>query len=212
MNVARTPAVATRLAFAVLVAALLVSGGVVAHEAGLFERGDYERTTLTVVDDETGETLAVVDVRVADTYEKRYTGLSNTESLDEDEGMWFVHDEEGEHAYVMRNMDFPIDIIFVDADGVITEIHSAPVEEDQSDLTRYAGVGKYVLEVRMGYANDNGIEVGDRVYVGDEAPADGAEGAKGTDAENGTASESNESTGAATTDDAAGGACGRVTA
>lgn len=202
MNATRTPAVVTRLAVAVFAVVLLVSGGVVAYEAGLFERGDYEWTTVTVVDDETGETLAVVDARVADTREKRYTGLSETESLDEDEGMWFVHDEEGEHAYVMRDMDFPLDIIFVDADGVVTEIHSAPVEEDQSDLTRYTGTGKFVLEVRMGYADEKDIEVGDRVRVGDE----------GENAENATATDAAASTGTSTTDDAAGGACGRITA
>ncbi|WP_411965371.1 DUF192 domain-containing protein [Haloferax sp. YSMS24] len=129
---------------------------------------DYERTTLTVVDDETGETLASVDARVADTYAKRYTGLSDTESLAADEGMWFVHDSSDTYAYVMRDMDFPIDIIFVAENGTITRIHHAELDPEgtsESDLTRYRGTGKYVLEVPYGYTNENCIEEGDRIVL-----------------------------------------------
>ncbi|KAB1197261.1 MULTISPECIES: DUF192 domain-containing protein [Haloferax] len=129
---------------------------------------DYERTTLTVVDDETGETLATVDARVADTYAKRYTGLSDTESLAKDEGMWFVHDSPGSYAYVMRDMDFPLDIVFVAENGTITTIHHAELDPEgtsESDLTRYRGTGKYVLELPYGYTNETDIEVGDQVLV-----------------------------------------------
>lgn len=129
---------------------------------------DYERTTLTVVDDETGEMLATVDARVADTYAKRYTGLSDTESLAADEGMWFVHDSPGTYAYVMRDMAFPLDIVFVAENGTITRIHHAelaPEGTSESDLTRYRGTGKYVLEVPYGYTNETCIEAGDRIVL-----------------------------------------------
>ncbi|ELZ94775.1 hypothetical protein C440_06862 [Haloferax mucosum ATCC BAA-1512] len=130
---------------------------------------EYERTTLTVVDAETGDTLTVVDARVADTYPKRYVGLSESEPLDADEGMWFVHDTPGTYAYVMRGMNFSIDIVFVAENGTVTGIHHAepaPERTSDSDLTRYRGTGKYVLEVPYGYTNETGIDVGDRVVVG----------------------------------------------
>ncbi|WP_416838624.1 DUF192 domain-containing protein [Haloferax sp. DFSO52] len=129
---------------------------------------DYERTTLTIVDDETGDTLATVDARVADTYAKRYTGLSDTESLATDEGMWFVHDSTGSYAYVMRDMDFPIDIVFVAENGTITRIHHAELDPEgtsDSDLTRYRGTGKYVLELPYGYTNEHCIDEGDRILL-----------------------------------------------
>jgi len=55
--------------------------------------------------------------------------------------MLFVYPQEGSHTYVMRSMDFPIDIVFVGANGTITEIHHAPVEEDNENLTGYTGPG-----------------------------------------------------------------------
>jgi uncharacterized membrane protein (UPF0127 family) len=154
--------VLTGVAIAILAVAALYVGGL-----GPFAPadGDYERTTVTVLDN--GDELATVDVRVADTFQKRYVGLSNTESLDNDEGMLFVHDSAGNHSYVMRDMAFPIDIVFIAPDGTITTIHHAPVEPNASgsELTRYRGYGQYVLEVPYGYTNETGIETGDTVRI-----------------------------------------------
>lgn len=156
----------SRTTLALAVVLVLAVGGVGAYDLGYLAGGDYERTTVTVVDADGGcDTLATVDVRIADTFEKRYTGLSDTESLGSDEGMLFVHDDEGERAYVMRDMAFPIDIVFIDANGTITAIHHAPLEEQDGDLTRYRGTGKYVLEVPYDYTTEHGIEVGDTVEI-----------------------------------------------
>lgn len=126
---------------------------------------DYEWTTVTI-EDEDGTHLATVDVRIADTVEKRRLGLSNTSSLPDGEGMLFVHDEPGEYVYVMRRMDFPLDIVFIDADGTITTIHHAPVpEEIPGGDGRFPGQGKYVLEVPRGYTNATGVDLGDRVTI-----------------------------------------------
>ncbi|WP_420182109.1 DUF192 domain-containing protein [Haloarcula sp. KBTZ06] len=129
-------------------------------------------TTIAAREQEAGEPLGTVEVRIAQTFDQRYVGLSKTESLGPDEGMLFVHDEEGQHTYVMRNMSFPIDIIFIDANGTITAIHHAPLPPggtSESGLTGYEGRGKYVLEVNRGWANRTGVEVGDRVELPPEA-------------------------------------------
>jgi len=132
---------------------------------------EYDRATVVVVDaDGDGSELARVDVRVADTTGKRYTGLSNTESLGEDEGMLFVHESADEYAYVMREMAFPLDIIFADPDGVVTTVHSAPLPPEGTeggDLKQYRGRGQFVLEVPMGYADDHCIAAGDRLRFRD---------------------------------------------
>ena len=121
----------------------------------------YNWTTVTAVDSDTGEDLATVDVRIADNGSLRYTGLSNTTSLGENEGMLFIHNSEGRQGYVMRNMAFPIDIVFINADGEVTTIHHAAVDAPG----RFEGRAKYVLEVERGWANRTGLEVGDTVEV-----------------------------------------------
>jgi len=125
---------------------------------------NYETTTVELID-ANGTQLATVDVWVADTLPKRYTGLSDTTALEPGQGMLFVHGSEGERSYVMRDMAFPLDIVFVAADGTITTIHHAPVHDGSGDLKQYSGRAKYVLEVPMGYTNRTGVEVGDRVRI-----------------------------------------------
>ena len=157
-----------RRSHAVVLLALLVAlAGCTGAVTSVANDGEYDRTTVTVVGED-GAELGTVDARVADTYSKRYTGLSDTESLGEDEGMLFVHDEEDRHAYVMRDMDFPIDIVFVAANGTITRIHHAelpPEGTSGGDLRRYRGVGKYVLEVPYEWTDENGVCEGDSVEI-----------------------------------------------
>jgi hypothetical protein len=155
------------VALAVFVVASVTALFVAFNPTALPGGGEYDRTTVTIASE--GEVVTEVEVRVADTYEKRYTGLSDTESLGPNEGMLFVHDDESRHAYVMRDMDFPLDILFVAENGTITRIHHAELEPNASEggLTRYRGVGKYVLEVPYGYTNETGVEEGDTVRIGD---------------------------------------------
>ena len=163
--------VTLRAAVAVLLAVAGIAGGFVAFDE-LSALDAPDRTTVTVVDED-GSTLGAVEVRVADTFRERYTGLSDTESLGPNEGMLFVHDAEGEYAYVMRDMAFPIDIVFVGANRTITAVHHAETEE--RPLTRYRGTGRYVLEVPYGWTTEHGVRAGDRVRI-EWSGADGTDG------------------------------------
>ncbi|CCQ33955.1 putative ACR protein [Halorhabdus tiamatea SARL4B] len=156
------------LAVALLVlAAVLALTGPTSPLAPLLSPLSYENATLSI-HDENGTELGTVDVRVADTERERYVGLSNTESLAEGEGMLFVHPESGSYAYVMRNMAFPIDIVFAGENGTITTIHHAQLPENPDNpQQRYRGQGQYVLEVPYGWTNSTGIHPGDRVSIPD---------------------------------------------
>jgi uncharacterized membrane protein (UPF0127 family) len=122
----------------------------------------YETTEVTVRSSD-GEVLGGVTAAIADTHDLRYLGLSDTESLPEDRGMLFVYDEVRDLTYVMREMDFPIDIVYADDKGVITSIHHARApgpDEDGNDL-QYPGRGQYVLEVNQHWTTERGVEGGD---------------------------------------------------
>ncbi len=147
--------------------AILVGVLLVTVIPGIGPTGEYDRETIEITDNKTGEQLERVSVRIADTPQKRYTGLSETQSLAADEGMLFIHDSEDRYAYVMRNMSFPIDIIFIDMTGTITRIHHAEVPRNTptDSLQQYPGRGKYVLEVSYNYTEKHNITVGDDVQI-----------------------------------------------
>lgn len=124
---------------------------------------DYETTTVEARSAD-GDALGSVRAAIADTGEKRRLGLSDAESLPEDGGMLFVYEAPQEAlTYVMRRMDFGIDIVYVDGDRKITRIHNAPAPGPNEDGNeqRYPGSGQYVLEVPYEWTDRHGVEVGD---------------------------------------------------
>ncbi|MEF8776989.1 MAG: DUF192 domain-containing protein [Haloarculaceae archaeon] len=135
----------------------------------LVSTGEYDQATVRAVD-ANGSELATVDVRIADTQDKRRVGLSRTDRLQPGTGMLFVFETQSVHSFHMKNMNFPLDMVFVDANGTVTQIHHAPVPAaiPEDDIRTYEGRGKWVLEVNRGWANETGLVVGDRV----EVPAD----------------------------------------
>ena len=126
----------------------------------------YE-TTRVRVETESGDLLGSVTAAIADTPDLRYTGLSDTESLPEDRGMLFVYEEVSGHTYVMREMDFGLDIIYADEEGAITTIHHAPAPgpNEDGDDQRYPGRGQYVLEVNNGWTTERGVTAGDLLVI-----------------------------------------------
>ncbi|PAU84543.1 hypothetical protein CK500_03240 [Halorubrum salipaludis] len=127
------------------------------------EYADYDATTVAVRTAE-GDDVGAVRAAVADTRDKRVLGLSAAPTLPENAGMLFVYDSPQESlTFIMPDMEFGIDIVYVDADRTITRIHNAPEpgpNEDGSEQ-RYPGSGQYVLEVPYEWTDRNGVGVGD---------------------------------------------------
>ncbi|APW96783.1 hypothetical protein CHINAEXTREME_02910 [Halobiforma lacisalsi AJ5] len=183
-----------RTSKAVLVLAVVALGAVLLAQAGLVSApwGD-DRAEVRVFDaDADADTdatpgsekpKATVNVEVADTWNERYTGLSNHDSLEDGEGMLFVHDNEAERTYVMREMDFDIDIVFIGADREITAIEHARAPEpgEDGENIQYTGEAKWVLEVPRGYANETGMAVGDTVEIDVEPEGEGSDDGNGAD-------------------------------
>jgi uncharacterized membrane protein (UPF0127 family) len=155
------------LAVAALVLTTAVAAGVVPPPAALMGTPDgYERAEVTITNN-CSQVLGTVDVRIADTRRKKVIGLSDTPSLQNGSGMLFTYEEASKHTYVMRKMDYPLDIVFIGADGRINSIKSAPApgpNEDGENIRR-TGYGKYVLEVPRGWMERHGIHAGHQVEI-----------------------------------------------
>jgi uncharacterized membrane protein (UPF0127 family) len=109
---------------------------------------------------------AVLVADIAATDEQMTRGLSVKDNLDENEAMLFVFDEEAEHTFVMKNMKFPIDIIWIDADKTVVHIEHnlqpcssglfCPTYKPNDDSL-------YVLETIAGFAERHDIVKGTMV-------------------------------------------------
>lgn len=105
-----------------------------------------------------------VRAEVADSKSKRAQGLMFMKSLDEKSGMLFVFNKEAKYGFWMKNMLFPLDIIWINAKKMIVDIDAgvSPCKGDCDTIAPKAPV-RYVLEVNSGFTKKNNIKVGDRV-------------------------------------------------
>ena len=113
----------------------------------------------------------IITCEVADTSYERAEGLQNREELPIKAGMLFVYEEPKEVAFIMHNMDFPLDIIFIAENGTVVNVEEAEVEEPgtpYSDLIRYRSKGeaKWVIEINQGLSQQYGIRPGTPVKIG----------------------------------------------
>jgi uncharacterized membrane protein (UPF0127 family) len=105
--------------------------------------------------------VLVADIAATD--EQRTNGLSVKDRLDENEAMLFVFDYEALHTFWMKNMKFPIDIIWIDSDKTVVYIEHN-VEPCSSDIFcpvfRPDHDSLYVLETIGGFAERHDIVKG----------------------------------------------------
>jgi uncharacterized membrane protein (UPF0127 family) len=92
-------------------------------------------------------------------------GLMYRKSMPEDRGMLFdLPPPREDHAFWMHNTCIPLDLLYVDDDGVIVGIvENAPTLNDAS---RSVGcLSHYVLEVNAGWARRHGVTAGQRMTL-----------------------------------------------
>jgi uncharacterized protein len=139
---------------AIAVAALLCA----AHAAAPASVS-FEESALTVdAADARFEFLVEMAVSPA----QRSQGLMFRESLEEDRGMLFDFGQPQRAAMWMRNTYVPLDMLFIDAHGRITQIAANTQPLSDAVIASREPV-RAVLELRGGVSAKLGIEPGDRV-------------------------------------------------
>ncbi len=102
----------------------------------------------------------VFAAQVAKTPETRDKGLSGTTSLRESEAMLFIYDSDDKWPIWMKDMKYPIDIIWLDKDKKIVYIvKNAPPESYPFESFTPKHAARYVIEVPAGTVNAKKIMI-----------------------------------------------------
>lgn len=99
---------------------------------------------------------------VADTPELQKLGLGNREKIGEDEAMLFAFANSAIYSFWMKDMNFAIDMIWINEDKKIVHIEHNISTSTYPETFRSKEDAKYVLEVKAGIMRDKKIKVGDR--------------------------------------------------
>ena len=106
---------------------------------------------------------SIVHVEIADTDALREQGLSDRTSLAENTGMLFVFDQPVVPGFWMKDMHFPLDIIWISADSTIEGVEKNLSPDTYPKPFAPAAPVKYVLEVNAGYFDTHSLKVGMQV-------------------------------------------------
>ena len=104
-----------------------------------------------IVTTSTGEKIPV---EVADTLKKRSLGLGNRPYLKKGWGMLFVFEERKNHRFWMKDMQFPLDIIWLDNHRIVYINHNAKPasSNDEPEVMTSPVPVNFVLEIAAGRA------------------------------------------------------------
>jgi uncharacterized membrane protein (UPF0127 family) len=124
---------------------------------------DYLGTLSVVPLEHKGKT---VQLFIVDTPEKQARGLSYIEGLPVDTGMLFIFPQAGNLSFWMKDMYFPIDILWLDQTFTIIDIHENIAPETYPETFSPAVPAQYVIEVPAGKAGEWLFNVGDTLELG----------------------------------------------
>lgn len=106
-------------------------------------------------------------VEVADSEEERVRGLSGRDDLKGVDGMLFVFPEADYHGIWMKDMKFPIDIIWISKDLKVISVDKRVSPDTYPRTFRPSAPAQYVLETKAEYTEAFDISPGDQVQIPD---------------------------------------------
>lgn len=111
-----------------------------------------------------GEHTKNIVVEIPETLEEQSIGFMNRDQITYDQGMLFIFSEPRIASMWMKNVNFPLDMIFIDNRQLILNIEKN-TKPRTSDLYESKGLCKYVVEVLGGFCEKYKVEKGQKVVL-----------------------------------------------
>lgn len=112
-----------------------------------------------------GTSTIVVDLAV--TQDEKRNGLSGRYFLDDDKGLLFVYEKPSYPAIWMKEMLFPIDIVWLDRSFNVVHVRENASPTTYPQPFRPDLPAMYVLELNAGYLKAHGVSIGDKLILVD---------------------------------------------
>ena len=121
---------------------------------------DYAEKLIQI--EKSNGSLISVKALIADNKKKTTQGLMFVESMPEDVGMLFVFEPSRRVSMWMKNTPQSLDILFIQSDGTIINLAKNTTPYSLKSISSKGRV-KWVLELRAGFSEKQGVRVGDKL-------------------------------------------------
>jgi len=106
-----------------------------------------------------------ISLTIASTSAEQELGLGDRAALASTSGMLFVFDSPDNYGFWMKDMQFPLDIIWLDQNFKIIHIERGLLPSTYPEVFFPGSPTKYVIEVNAGFANANSLSVGQTMQI-----------------------------------------------
>ena len=103
-----------------------------------------------------------LDIEIAETEYETQTGLMYRKSMEDNQAMLFIFENEQPRSFYMKNTEFPLDIIYLNKEKKIVSIQKNAKPFDNTSLPSNVPV-LYVLEINGGLSDIWKINIGDAI-------------------------------------------------
>ena len=117
---------------------------------------------LTIYKEQSDSVIVKYNIEIAESDYETQTGLMYRESMELDQGMFFIFPDVLYHSFYMKNTKIPLDLIFIDEGLRIASYKENAQPMDETGLSSEVPV-QYVLELNAGQRKQYSLEVGDRI-------------------------------------------------
>jgi len=117
---------------------------------------------VTFLKNGTKQVVKRIDVEVANNPTERSQGMMYRSQMDDDKGMLFIFDHSDSQSFWMKNTILPLDIMFIDSEGVIDTIYRKTTPYSERSLPSRRKV-QFVVEVNGGWSDKNGVKESDLI-------------------------------------------------
>lgn len=100
------------------------------------------------------------EVTIADTDKTRKRGLSGTSGLAADQAMLFINEYESRHGIWMKDMNYSIDIIWLDSLKKVVHMEREVSPDTYPTVFFPDADARYIVEFRSGTVKDKGLRIG----------------------------------------------------
>jgi hypothetical protein len=104
--------------------------------------------------------FAKIETEVVQTAAERTRGLSDRPCIGANHGMLFIFDEPGQYPFWMKNMKFPIDIVWIDANHKVVDLSVNVSPSTYPDTFVSKTPAQYVLELQAKRSKDLNVTIG----------------------------------------------------
>ncbi|MEI7473484.1 MAG: DUF192 domain-containing protein [bacterium] len=106
-----------------------------------------------------------VSLEVADNDKDRETGLMNRKTLSEHQGMLFLFDKTQEVYFWMKNVNFPLDMLFVRKNKIVNFYSKVPTcKATTCPIYPSSEQVDSVIELKSGFCEKYKIKIGQKIY------------------------------------------------